>query len=172
MTKKEIIQSQAWCILRTLVYTAYREARHLGPEGDANAKVTVSDGTLSFAAKRCRSERARLKSRELHKLTASAHSVADVLSPYKESTHLSVDDLIQVFSLPNWISPYGGLKWAKIAETLKDLICALQADDVARAKAIAGEVILLKHNSGPLVPTRAAWERDRWLREKWPQLCE
>jgi len=172
MDVDEIFRSRPWCVLRNLVHAVYREARHLGPAGDPSARVTVSVGPLAAAAKQCRSERAKLKSTELYKLTANARSVADVLRPYSESTRLSLDDLISVFSLPNWKSRYGGRKWREIAETLRDLVSALEAGDIARAHEITGKVLLLRHNSGPLVPSRSEWEKEKYLQEKWPQLCD
>jgi hypothetical protein len=172
MTTSEMLQSRPWCVLRNLVHAVYREARHLGPAGDVEARVTVSVGPWVVAAKKCRSERAKLKSRDLYELTADARSVADVLRPYKESTCLSLDDLINVFSLPDWKPGYGGRKWKEIGETLRDLISALEVEDIARAHEITGKVLLLRHNSGRLVPSRREWEKEKYLREKWPQLCD
>lgn len=172
MATSEMLQSRPWCVLRNLIHTVYREARHLGPAGDPKACVTVSVGPLVAAAKQCRSERAKLKSTELYKLTANARNVADVLRPYKESTGLSLDDLVSVFSLPNWKPCYGGRKWKEIAETLRDLVSALEAEDTARADEITGKVLLLRHNSGPLVPSWREWEKEKHLQEKWPQLCD
>ena len=41
---------------------------------------------------------------------------------------------------------------ATIAENLGELVFALEAEDVSRAKEIADRVFRLQHNSGPLVP--------------------
>lgn len=71
-----------------------------------------------------------------------------------------------------WRRLYGGPKWARIAETLRDLISALDAGDLVAASRISDSVSFLHHNSGPLVPTRLAWEVQPYLREKWPELCD
>src|ERR1700686_4023237 len=139
MAVEEIVGSRPWCILRNLVHTVYREARHLGPAGDAQARVIVSAGPFLVAAKRCCSERANLKSRRLYNLTGNARSIADVLKPYETKTCLSVDDLISIFSLPNWRQGYGGPKWATIAKALKELISALEVEDIVSANQIVTE---------------------------------
>ena len=168
-----VATSRAWCVFRNLVHTVYREARHLGPSGDPEAKVTVADDhLLAAAAKRCQKNRQKLKPDNLHGATASATSPTEVLAPYQEMTGLSVDDVVTVFELPNWKPGYGGAKWARIAATLKELLSALGADDMERANRIGSEVSLLRHNSGPLIPSRSEWERNQYLREKWPELCE
>jgi hypothetical protein len=123
-------------------------------------------------AKRCRQARAKLKARDLYDLTAEARNTTDVFRPYQERTGLSTDDLIHLFNLPNWDRDYGGLKWATIAETLKELASALQTDDMVIARQIGDCVLRLQHNSGPLVPSRANWERCPYLQEKWPKLCD
>ena len=171
MITNESSRARAWCVLRNLVHTVYREARHLGPKGDVGANVTVSSGPLLVSAKRCRRSRVELKSRRMYDLTAGANTTAEVLRPYQEKTGLSVDDLILVFSLPDWQPGYGGAKWMAIAETLKELLSALEVGDSARALAIAASVFRLRHNNGKLVPSRSEWENTSYLREKWPELC-
>ena len=168
----EVQRRRAWCVFRNLVHAVYREVRHLGPNGDSEARVTVSGGPLLPCAMRCRRARAELKSRGLYETSAQANSTTDVLKPYQEKTGLSVDDAILVFKLPNWKPRYGGPKWAAIAETLKQLVSALEAGDSVRAGCVAQEVFRLQHNKGPLVPSRAEWERKRYLQEKWPGLCD
>lgn len=158
-------------MFRNLVHAVYREARHLGPKGDDKARVTVSGGPLLPLAERCRGARAELRSRHLYELAAQARSTIDVLRPYQEKTGLSVDDVTRVFELPNWKPGYGGPRWAVIAETLKELVAALEDEDMVRASGIAERVFSLRHNSGPLVPSRSEWERTPYLREKWPELC-
>lgn len=171
MVASEIVRSREWCVFRNLVHAVYREARHFGPPADNEAHVTVSSGPLLPYAKRCRQARAELKSTSLYSLTARAKSTTDVLRPYQEKTGLSLDDMIRLFKLPNWKPSYGGLKWTTIAETLKELVSALDAEDPIRAKGIADRVFHLQHNSGPLVPSQVDWERKQYLREKWPELC-
>lgn len=172
MVTDEMIRSRAWCVLRNLAHAVYREARHLGPERDAQARVTVSGGPLLPQAQQCRRARVELKSRRLFEMTAQAKSTTEVLEPYVEKTGLSVDDAIRVFRLPSWERGYGGPKWAAIAETLKELLSALEAGDIVRAGTVAERVLRLQHNNGPLVPSRSDWERNRYLQEKWPELCD
>ncbi len=172
MLGDDVIRSRTWCVFRNLVHAVYREVRHLGPSGDQDARVTVSDGPLLPSAVRSRNARAKLKSVDLHKLTAQARTVADVLKPYVDTTGLLVDEVIRVFKLPNWKRGYGGPKWARIAETLRDLAAALEAGDIVRASHISDSVSVLQHNSGPLVPSRSQWANSQYLQEKWPQLCD
>jgi hypothetical protein len=173
MVTDEYIRSREWCVFRNLVHTVYREARHLGPERDLDAKVHVSSGHPLFPkAKLCYKAREELKSRHLYELTAQARSTADVLRPYREKTDLTVDELISAFKLQGWKPSFGGPCWAKIAETLKELISALEAEDFDRVSEIADRVFRLHHNTGYLVPSRAEWERSRYLQEKWPELCD
>jgi hypothetical protein len=172
MSSEQILGSHAWCVFRNLVHAVYREARHLGPKGDQDACVMVSEGPLLASAERCRKFRALLKSAELHKRTAKARSTGETLKPYQDVTGLGVADMIAVFRLPGWRRQYGGSKWARIAETLCDLISALDAGDLVAASQISDSVSSLNHNSGPLVPTRLAWEAQPYLREKWPELCD
>ena len=172
MTDYQIACPFAWCVFRNLVHAAYREARHLGPTGDVDAKVTVSYGHLLPSANRCRDARKDLESTSLHKATAKASTVREVLKRYEDETGLTVDDLITVFNLPGWRRSYGGQKWAHIVETLKELVLAFEAGDLKQANRISKIVCSLQHNSGPLVPSRMEWERTSHLRKKWPQLCD
>jgi hypothetical protein len=131
-------------------------------------------------AEKCSGARAELKSRHLYELSAKGKSTTDVIRPYQEKTGLSVDDLIHLFNLPDWDTgpdgepDYGGPKWAKIAETLKGLISALESGNMIRARGIADCVSDLCHNNGHLVPSRAEWNNPRkpYLKEKWPELCD
>jgi hypothetical protein len=77
-----------------------------------------------------------------------------------------------VFRLPNWTRSYGGPKWPRIAQTLKDLMAALEDGDPERAAQMSATVSKLNHNTGPLIPTQSDWKRNHYLREKWPELCE
>jgi hypothetical protein len=174
MTDDMIAHGFAWCVLRNLVHTVYREARHLGPSGDPDAMVTVSGGVLLPSAERCSLKRQNLKSVDLHTATATANTIEEVLKPYEETTGLTVDDLIMVFSLPNWKSQYGGPKWVQIAETLKKLVIAFEAGDLEQAHRISKAVYALHHNGGRLVPSsRSEWEQGkRGYPEKWPELCD
>ena len=162
----------AWCVLRNLTHTVYREARHLGPSGDLGAKVTVSGGDLLEPARRCQRARGDLKTRRLFKLIATATTVADIVRPYEEETGLSILKLTEVFSLPGWKDGYGGQKWRVIAETLNALASALGAGDESRAHEVAVSVSFLEHNNGRLIPSRHDWEVHSFLREKWPELCD
>jgi len=120
----ETLLSREWCVFRNLVHAVYREARHLGPLGDYQARVTVSKGSLLTCANRCRQERLDLKSAKLYRLTEKATNTNEVLGPYQEKTGLTLDDLILLFKLPNWRQSYGGPKWVTIAETLGELVTA------------------------------------------------
>jgi hypothetical protein len=174
MTDDMITHSFAWCVLRNLVHTVYREARHLGPSGDPDAKVTVSDGHLLASAKQCRDARKDLESTSLYNATAKASTVREVLKRYEDKTDLAVDDLITVFNLPGWRRSYGGQKWARITEALKELVLALEAGNLEDADRISKDVYSLQHNSGPLVPSRLDWKQNTggFTRKKWPQLCD
>lgn len=172
MAAVQVVSSNSWCVFRNLVHAVYREARHLGPNGDSGARVTVSTGPLLPAAQQCKINRAELKSARIYKLTQHANTVSEVLRPYRERTGLDIDDVISVFRLPNWTRTYGGPKWAQIAETLRDLKAALEDGDPERAAEISARVSTLYHNSGTLIPSRSEWERNNYLREKWPELCE
>jgi len=101
-----------------------------------------------------------------------AITLTEDCSGYQDVTGLGVSDMIAVFKLPGWRRQYGGSKWVRIAETLRDLISALDAVDLVAASRISDSVSSLNHNSGPLVPTRLAWETQAYLREKWPELCD
>jgi hypothetical protein len=156
MVTDEMFRSREWCVFRNLVHAVYREVRHFGPPGDHEARVTVSSGPLPPYAKRCCQARAELKSTSLYRHTAQARNTTDVLKPYHEKTGLSVEDLAHLFKLPNWKPGYSGPKWATIAETLNELVSALEAEDSIRAHDIADRVLLLQHNSGPLVPSQVS----------------
>jgi hypothetical protein len=172
MGTENLVGTKPWCIFRNLVHAVYREARHLGPIGDREARVTVSTGPLLSAAQRCKVNRSELKSARLHEMTLHATSVSAVLQAYRERTGLDIDGVISVFRLPNWAHKYGGPKWAQIAEALKDLAAALEQRDFERAAAMSATVSTLNHNSGKLIPSRYEWEHNHYLREKWPELCE
>ena len=51
MGSDELLRSREWCVLRNLVHTVYHEARHFGPSGDSEAKVTVSSGPFAGICK-------------------------------------------------------------------------------------------------------------------------
>jgi hypothetical protein len=166
------IPTRTWCIFRNLVHAVYREACHLGPHNDTEARIKVGPGRFLEAARLCRKHRSELKSCCLHSLTAQARTPAEVLRQYQDSTGLSVDHVIAVFRLPGWRPSYGGKKWAEIAETLKELVTALENSDDVKAAEIAEAVTGMHHNSGRLVPTRSEWEQSAWLQEKWPEFCD
>ena len=132
-----------------------REARHLGPHDDTEARIKFRAGRFLEAARLCRKHRSELKSRRLHELTAQAAKPTEVLRPDKDRTGLSIEDLIEVFLLPGWIRFYGGEIWALIAATLKELVTALENSDDVKAAEIAEAVTGMHHNSGRLVPARS-----------------
>lgn len=51
-------QQRAWCYFRNLVHTVYREARHVGPPEDTEAKLHVTGPVFALAARRCSKNRA------------------------------------------------------------------------------------------------------------------
>jgi hypothetical protein len=38
----------AWCTFRNLLHAVYREARHVGPPGDPDAKLVLSEGRYAM----------------------------------------------------------------------------------------------------------------------------
>ena len=102
------IRTRTWCIFRNLVHAVYREARHLGPHDDTEARIKVGAGRFLGAARLCRKHRSELKPRLLHELTEQAGKPAEALRPYQDRTGLSIEDLIEVFSLPGWRPKFGG----------------------------------------------------------------
>jgi hypothetical protein len=162
---------RVFCYFRNLVHTVYREARHVGPPGDSEAKLEVATGRYTEAARKCRAARQRLKGTELFKMMATA-STRDILKQYVAVTGLEVPDLVVLFRQPGWKANYGGPRWAVIAETLLRLQTALDAGNLDAALSVCDEVDQLHHNTDKLVPSRAAWQSINWLQEKWPQLCD
>lgn len=75
------------CYFRNLVHTVYREARHIGPVGDPEAKLKVVDGPYAQAAKKCRDARQLLKGVGLFKTTESAKTATEALRPYMAPFH-------------------------------------------------------------------------------------
>ncbi len=162
---------RTFCYFRNLVHTVYREARHIGPEGDPEAKLEVATGRYADAAKKCRAARQRLKGTRLFKATTTSRTV-DIVKRYVDLTGLEIQDLVVLFRQPGWKPGYGGPRWAVIAETLLRLQVTLDAWDLDAALVVCDEVDQLHHNTQKLVPSRADWEKDHWLQEKWPQLCD
>jgi hypothetical protein len=165
------ITKKQWCVFRNLVHAVYREARHLGPAGDQHARVTVSTGPLQAAALRCKANRSELKTARLYTLTSNAETPGAVVEPYRERTGLGIDDLVSLFSLPNWVPSYGGQKWKRIATTLREFAAAIEAGDTARIAEVVATVETLAHNGGSLIPSQSQWDTSAYLREKWPELC-
>jgi len=164
---------RAWCYVRNLIHTTFREARHVGPVGDGEAKLCLpSDHRLIVGAKRCSEKRALLKGTFLFSQTASAKSVYDIVRPYRDATGLKLTDLVSLFSERGWAGSYGGEKWATIARAAVDLTKALNNDDLEVALKICDSIKDTKHNSGPLVPSLADWHSTPYLQEKWPEMCD
>lgn len=166
-------ENLAWCVFRNLVHTTYREARHIGPEDDPEARLSLPKAhQFTEAAKQCSTNRRLLKGTSLFNKTATADSVDAVTGPYRNATGLDLNALVSLFRESNWARQYGGEKWAKISEATIDLENALRNEDMARATKMCAVVKEIKHNSGRLVPDRAEWESTPYLREKWPELCD
>lgn len=161
---------RVWCYYRNVVHAVYREARHIGGPGDYEAKCQVADRYLP-AAQKCRKNRLTLKSSvPFRKVTGS--KTDDVIGCYETLTGLNPEELVEIFRLPKWTPKYDGEKWAKITEVLLGLKQAIDDGELEAAVQICEKVRELRHNSGPLVPTSQEWKENRWVREKWPVLCE
>jgi hypothetical protein len=163
-------RERAWCYYRNLVHAVYREARHVGPPGDPDARITVSADYQS-AARKCRLNRSRLKSsvpfREVRTRTTDA-----VIGAYQALTDLAPADLVAIFNLPGWRPSYGGKKWAAITQVLIRLKQEIDEGALDAACQTCEDILDLQHNSGPLVPTLKEWRENPYLREKWPELWE
>lgn len=159
-----------WCYFRCLVQACYREARHIGPLGDQEAKCRVAED-FAVAATQCQRNRANLKGLHLWEQTQLARTTAEVLAPYVAASGLAPEELPKLFALPSWQAKYGGDPWACIAEVMLALRVAIDADDAQRAQGLCRKAKGLHHNSGALVPEAEQWQADSKQREKWPQLC-
>jgi hypothetical protein len=163
-------RERVWRYYRNLVHAVYREARHVGPPGDADARVIVS-ATYQSAAHKCRINRSRLKSsvpfREVKTPTTDA-----VISAYQALTDLAPADLVVVFNLPGWRRSFGGKKWAAITQVLIRLKQEIDQAALDAACETCEDILNLQHNSGPLVPTLKEWREIPYLREKWPEPWE
>jgi hypothetical protein len=164
-------QRRAWCYLRNLVHTVYREARHVGPTDDGDAKLNPVSPAFAVAAGRCSKNRALLKGTSLFKKTAAATSVDEVLRPYRDITGLELADLVKLFAQPGWARNYGGQKWAAIARATIELAEALNHGDLDAALRVCTRVREIEHNTRRLVPSPEEWRSVSYLREKWPELC-
>lgn len=164
------VDGTSWCYFRCLVQASYREARHIGPPGDFDAKCHVTGG-FSEAAALCSRNRKRLKSLDLWRSTERAKSTVEVLAPYMSVSGLAPEELPELFVLSTWQPGYGGHPWAHIAGVMSQLREAINEGGVTTVLALCEQARGLRHNSGPLVPSAEKWATDRWLQEKWPQLC-
>jgi hypothetical protein len=160
----------SWCYFRCLVQASYREARHIGPPGDFEAKCEVT-GKFAEAAALCARNRTRLKGLGLWKSSERAETTAEVLAPYVSTSGLDAEEVPELFLHSGWQPRYGGPLWSRIAEVMNQLKMAIDEGEVATAQALCVETRSLRHNSGPLVPSADKWATDRWLQEKWPHLC-
>lgn len=160
----------AWCYFRCLVHACYREARHIGPPEDPDARCKAT-GVFTGAATLCQSNRALLKGLVLWERTELARTTADVLAPYVAASGLPPEQLPRLFNLPAWRRKYGGPLWARIAEVMLELRDAIDLADAPRAQALCELAQGLHHNSGALVPDARRWSTDHWQRKKWPHLC-
>jgi hypothetical protein len=168
----ETKRRRAWCYLRNLVHTVYREARHVGPPGDSGAKLRLSaDHPLAAAGSRCSKSRALLKGTSLFKQTTVAKSVDDVLRPYRDTTTLELADLALLFGEPGWAADYGRPKWAAIVRATAELVEALNTGKLDAALRVCARVQRIDHNKRRLVPSPEEWRSTYYLREKWPELC-
>jgi hypothetical protein len=161
---------RVWCYYRNLVHSMYREVRHIGEPGDYEAKCQIK-GQYLAAAKKIRKNRYKLKS------TVPLRKIAElqtdkVISCYEVLTGLVPEDLAEIFRNMDWKLSYGGEKWAKIAELIIRLKREIDFKNLENALGICEEVREIRHNSGPLVPSLQEWEKNSWLKEKWPILCD
>jgi hypothetical protein len=146
----------------------FREARHLGTAGDAEAKLKVADPEMARAMGSIARWRQTLKTTYFFEQIAEAWSVAAIREPYERATLLAMDSLPALFDRAGWASNYGGPPWRQIAEMALALGNALDAGDGTFAEATCDEVATLRHNTDRLVPPTAGDQ----LREKWPRLCD
>jgi hypothetical protein len=160
----------SWCYFRCLVQASYREARHIGPPGDHEAKCEVTD-KFAEAAALCARNRTTLKGLGLWKSSERAETTPEVLAPYVSASGLDPEELPELFLHSGWRTSYGGPLWSRIAEVMNRLRTAIDEGDNAMAHALCVETRTLRHNSGQLVPSADKWAANRWLREKWPHQC-
>lgn len=166
------MDERAWCTFRNLVQSVYREARHLGPPGDPEAHLVVTDDRYRTQAAKCRKWRSKLQSLDLYAKISDKRTTTLILRPYREVTGLEPEDLLTLYRRTEWHRHYGGQAWAAIAEALIELARALEANDAVAAVAVCDRVETMWHNSAPLVPSRDEWEGSTWTRQKWPCLCQ
>jgi hypothetical protein len=165
------MEELALCTFRNLAQASYREARHIGPPGDRDAKLGVAGSPYLAQARKCQRWRARLQGLGQYEASLGATSSAEVLDPYQRLTGLEPEDLVVLFRSEGWRRGYGGEKWAVIAEKMIELRGAIDAGDQQTALETCAEAETLRHNSGPLVPTLDEWSGSKWIRQKWPRLC-
>jgi hypothetical protein len=161
----------AWCTFRNLAQAVYREARHIGPSGDPNARLILANDHYAAQAANCRKWRSKLQSLDLYETIADKKTTTSILRPYREATGLAPADLVALFRSNGWQGGYGGERWAVITDALVRLADALDNEEPHVALAICDQVETMWHNSASLVPSRDDWEASQWTRQKWPCLC-
>ena len=161
----------AWCTFRNLAQAVYREARHIGPRGDPDARLAVADERYKAQSANCRKWRSKLEGLDLFKKSANKQTTTSILRPYREVTGLEPEDLVALYRSDAWHPTYGGEPWAVIAEALISLANALDNEDAEAAMAICDQVETLRHNTAPLVPSRDDWNKYEWAKQKWPCHC-
>ncbi len=159
---------RAWCYYRNLVQTVYRESRHLGGPGDAEAKLHVNEPSLAAVLANITKWRPVLKSTRLFEKIAHTTRTAAIRKPYEEVTGLRLEQLSDLFADPGWTRSYGGEKWERITQLTIDLGRAIDDGDAEQAEATCDRVSDIEHNTGPLVPRTRAQQNS----EKWPVLCD
>ncbi len=161
-----------WCYFRNLTHAIYREIRHIGPQGDYEAKCVIKKADVYYeAAKKCRRNRRQMKEEVLFREVEDNNTDA-IITPYREISGLTPEDLMQIFGKYDWQHSYGGKKWAEIVEHFFVLKEAVDRDDLEQALVACQRIRNLSHNSGPLVPSKRNWKQSKWLQEKWPEWCE
>lgn len=162
------MHDRAWCYLRWLVQAVYRETRHIGPSGDKEARCEVQ-GHLEQAAERCRRNRWLLQGVQLWKEGDKATLTSEILAPYVFTTGLRLEQLPELFRLPQWHKTFGGPRWARIAGMTIRMRDALDEGQARLLDELCDEAKILQHNSGHLVPSPHEWRG--YKKQKWPELC-
>ena len=158
LTNRDI--DRALCYFRNLVYTTYREARHLGTFG-RHADYVAEEPHCKLAKQREKDGFFR----SLHNEVLGEVDVERVVKPFREATGLSLHDLPIIFgSEAKWHGSYGGSRWQCIAERTVHLRNAIAKEDWRLANELCDEVRTLRHNSGALVDPSKPY--------KWPVDCD
>lgn len=150
-----------FCYFRNLVYTTFREARHLGTKGHHPKYETCEE--MCRDAKR-QEDQWRVFSVVYGRIREEG-SVAGIVKPFEELLGLTMNDLPVVFGTASqWRTGYGGEKWRAIADLAVTLAEAMQEENWTLANELCDEVRRVEHNSGPLVDPSKPY--------KWKEDCD